>query len=395
MSLDLPRVLPQVEAMSRAAVERAEDARARLQHWDRALDRAAGMPVEEIERRITRAGTRWPGAIPTEEPINAVFDAPPHPPRLDVVAADGSQVYPDRHGMALYYLINIGSIAICHGTGLAPETHSEPHLAFDDEALYGAGEGLISPALIDGQRDVAELATLAQLSEAHAPNAPTLALLDNGLLLWLALQVEHVDSKKVEELLGEYLRHLDSLRRSGAALAGFVDRPRTANVLALLHLVNLDETQPSEASPQQAPYRGLTDRALFALRLKPGQRSARFTHASPVNARFQQAGHAIQFFYLHCGGSDTIARVEVPQWVGKNGELLSLVHAGVLEECRSMAGFPYALARAHELAVVTHDDRQALEQMLTQALLRRGLVASPSRKALTKQWTSGRRRHRL
>lgn len=381
--------------MSRAAAERVKDARSRLQHWDRALDRAAGMPLEVIERRIAKAGTRWPGAVPSEDPLNAVFDAPQPPPRFDVIAADGSQVYPDRHGLALYYLINVGSIVIGHGTGQAPATHTAPLLAFDDEALYGAGEGLISPALIDGQRDVAELAALARLSPERAGQVPRLALLDNGLLLWLALQVEHVDSERVEELLREYLRHLDALRASGAALAGFVERPRTASVLALLHLTNLGETQLSEASLQLAPYRGLTDRALFALRLKPGQRSARFTHASPVNARFRQAGHAIQFFYLHCGGSDTIARVEVPQWVGESGELLSLVHAAILEECRSMAGFPYALARAHELAVVTHDDRQALEQMLSAALLGHGLVAGPSRKALTKQWISGRRRHCL
>ncbi len=395
MSLDLPRLLPQVESMSRAAAERAEAAQARLQHWARTLDRAASMPAEELRRRIDKAGARWPGAIPTEEPINAVFAAPPHPPRLDVIAADGSQVYPDRHGMALYYLINLGSIAIRHGTGFAPETHSEPLLAFEDEALYGTGEGLIAPALIDGQRDVAELAVLARLSEAHAPNAPTLALLDNGLLLWLALQVEHTDSKRVEELLGEYLRHLDRLRASGATLAGFVDRPRTANVLAMLHLASLDASQITEANLQQAPYRGLTDRSLFALRLGPGQRSARFTHASPVNARFRKAGHAIQFFYLCCEGEQAIARVEIPQWVGESTQLLAWVHAGIVEQCRSTGGFPYALARAHELAVVTHDDRRALEQMLGAALLRRGLIAGPSRKALTKQWISGRRRHRL
>lgn len=395
MSLDLPRVLPQVEAMSRAAAERAAGARDRLQLCSRLLDCAAAMPAEEMRRRIARAGTRWPGALPSEEPINAVFEAPELPPRFDVIAADGSQVYPDRHGLALYYLINVGSIVIGRGSGQAPQVNTEPLLAFDDEALYGPGEGLISPALIDGRRDVAELAALARLSEHRSEKAPTLALLDNGLLLWLALQVEHADSKRVEDLLRDYLRQMEALRANGAALAGFIDRPRTANVLALLHLASLEESQLGEASLEQAPYRGLTDRSLFALRLQPGQRSARFTHASPVNTRFQQAGHSIQFFYLHCGGGDTIARVEVPQWVGESEELLFLVHAGILEQCRSMGGFPYALARAHELAVVTHDDRQAFEQMLSAALLRRGLITGPSRKALTKQWTAGRRRHHL
>ncbi|MEW6566871.1 MAG: DNA double-strand break repair nuclease NurA [Chloroflexota bacterium] len=395
MSLDLPRILPQVEAMSRATAERAEALRARIPQLVRALDATAAMPGEELKRRIDLAGSRWPGAIPTNEPVNATYPAPSHPARLAVLAADGSQVYPDRHGLALYYLTNIGSIAIPHGTGAAPQTATEPHLAYEEAELYGDDDGLIAAALVDGQRDVAELAALARLAQAHAPRAPTLALLDNGLLLWLALEVEKADRLQVDQLLNEYLAHLSCLKDTRAAVAGFVDRPRHANVLALLHLAGLEPSQVNEANVQRSPYRGLTDRALFAARLARGERSARFTHASPVNARFQQAGHSIQFFYLHCGAEDAIARVEIPQWVGDDPDLLGRVHAGIVEQCRSTGGFPYALARAHELAVVTQVDRQALEQMLSDALLRRGLMPAPSRKALTKQWTGSRRRHRL
>jgi hypothetical protein len=393
MSLDLPRLLPQVEDMGRAAAERAVARRGLIPQWQAALESAAAMPPEELTRLVAAAGPRWPGAVPTGEPVNADFPPPALAERLTVVAADGSQVHPDRHGAAFFYLINIGSLVIRHGSGQAPETFTEPHLAYEDAELYGEGEGVVAGAVVDGRRDVAELAALARLADGHSGQAPTLALLDNGLLLWLALQAEPSNQKQIDLLLGEFLNNLSIVRESGAAIAGFVDRPRNANVLALLHLL---QTHPADrqGSREAHPYRGLSDRALFEARLEPGRRSARFTHASPLNARYEKAGHSIQFFYLRCD-RDNVARVEIPAWVGEDPVLLGRVHAGILEECRTMGGFPYVLARAHELAVVTPSDRQELDRMLYAAMFRRGLVPSPSRKSQTKQWIGSRRRHRL
>jgi hypothetical protein len=394
MSLNLPQVLPQVDKLGEAAAERAKDAKARIPKMLQAFEEAGRESLPELTNKISRAGDRWPGAIPTEEPLGAVYPAPAHPPQLNIIGADGSQIHPDRHGAALYYLINIGSILIAHGSGQAPVTASNPRLMFEESDLYGDNEGLIPPALIDGQRDLAEMAELARLAETVA-GRPTLALLDNGLLLWLALQEAGPNRREVEHLLSEYLQQLGRLRQTGAAVAGFVDRPRTANVIALLHLAGLPEERINEETLRANPFRGLADRTLFAERLGPGDRSARFTNASPVNQRFRDSGHGIQFFYLRCGQIGQIARIEIPEWVGDSPALLDLVHAGILEQCRTPEGFPYPLVRAHELAVVTQIDRQALDQMLAGVLLRHGLAPSLSQKSLTKQWTSGRRRHRL
>lgn len=394
MSLNLPQVLPQVEKLGKAAADRAADLKARIPRMLQAFEEAGRESLQELTDKISRAGDRWPGAIPTQEPLHAVYPAPAHPPRLNILGADGSQIHPDRHSAALYYLINIGSILVAHGSGQAPQTASQPRLVFEESDLYGDNEGLIPSALIDGQRDVAEMAELARLAETVAGH-PTLALLDNGLLLWLALQEAGHNRRQVERLLADYLQQLGRLRQTGGAVAGFVDRPRTANVIALLHLASLPRERIDEETLRANPFRGLTDRTLFADRLASGERSARFTNASPVNQRFRDSGHAIQFFYLHCGQAGQIARVEIPEWVGDSPTLLDLVHAGILEQCRTPEGFPYPLVRAHELAVVTQIDRQALDQMLAESLLRHGLPASLSQKSVTKQWTSGRRHHRL
>jgi hypothetical protein len=324
--------------------------------------------------------------------VDAVFPCPPHPDRLNIVAADGSQVYPDRHGLTLYYLINIGSICIQHGSGEAPKVSSTPRVVYEEAELYGDDEGLIPSALIDGQRDAAEMAELARL--ASAAGRPTLAILDNGLLLWLAVQMRDTHRAEVSKILGDYLEQLGRLRSAAAAIAGFVDRPRNANVLALAHLASLAPSEVSEEALRASPMRGLTDRHLFARRLRPGERSARFEHASPVNEQFRRAGHAVEFFYLCCGEGQ-VARIEIPTWVGSNLELMEIVHSGIVEECRTPKGFPYALVRAHELAVVSTEDRRALDEMLAEALLRHGLPALPSQKSRTKQWTGVRRRHRL
>lgn len=393
MTLRFPQLLTQIESMSDRAASRAAEAARKLPFAMRAIDQATRMGADELATRIRRAGDRWRGAHLSDESVEQIFDPPPHPIRLNVIGADGSQIHPDRHAAALYFLINIGSITVEQGTGHTPSTASEATVFYEDEQLYDETGELASPAWINAKRDVAEMSTLARLAEGDV-GYPRLCLLDNGLLLWLALQAGDQHRKAVDRLLADYLHNLSRIRDSGASIAGFVDRPRSADVLALLALVLTPDDQHSTGVGGN-PYRGLTDRALFADRLKPGQRSARFVDSSPVNRDFKTAGHQVQFFYLNTGAPETVARVEIPEWVAEDPAKMDWVHAGIIEQCKTTGGFPYPLVRAHELAIVTAADRQAFESMLEGALIRRGLRPRRSQKAQTKRWTGPRRRHRV
>jgi len=393
MSLRFPQLLSQVESLGEIAARRAADAARKLPFAMQAIDEAKRIGAAELSDRIRRAGDRWRGAHLSEEAVDQVFDLPPHPAHLNVIGADGSQIHPDRHAAALYFLINVGSILIEQGTGKPPSPASEAAVFYDDDDLYGDTGELASAAWINAKRDVAEMEALARLAE-DCLGQPTICLLDNGLLLWLALQAGDQHRKSVDRLLAEYLRQMSRIRTSGAAVAGFVDRPRSADVLGLLALV-LTPRDEAAATDGSHPYRGLTDRALFADRLEPGQRSARFVDSSPVNRDFETAGHQIQFFYLNTGGAERIARVEIPGWVAEDPMKMDWVHAGIIEQCKTTGGFPYPLVRAHELAVVTGADRRAFETMIEGALIRRGLRPRLSQKAQTKRWTGSRRRHRL
>src|SRR4051794_8929335 len=49
------------------------------------------------------------------EPLDAVAHATTAPEAYSVMATDGSQIEPDHHGIAEYFLINLGSVLIRYG----------------------------------------------------------------------------------------------------------------------------------------------------------------------------------------------------------------------------------------------------------------------------------------
>ncbi len=393
MALELNKLTHAVDTLGENAARRLGDLAERLPAAVGVLD-SIGLADEALLRKVQAAlRLRWAGAIPTGEPVSAAFEAPAGLEPCTVIAADGSQIYPDRHGVALYYLINIGAIVFRCGAAQAPRTHSRPEVFYEDADLYDEDGGQRPKALIDAERDRRELAMLAELAAGAAPDGPTVALLDNGLLLYLSLQLD--DRALLDEKINLYLDQLDALRATGAAVAGVVDRPRAASVVRLLHLSTLPAGEiRDEALRHLGPFQHLTDALLFA-RLAPGQRSALFVNASPANEMwYRQRGHSIHFFYLNAGrpGKDALLRVEVPEWVARDPQRLSAVHATILEQSRVSDGFPYVLMRAHELAVVTQAERREVDQMITGALIRRGLRPGISQKAQGKAWTGAGRR---
>jgi len=393
VSLDLARLLSQVDQLGAETAQRQAERAAALPKAQAALHQAAGLDPSAIQQRIERAGDRWRGASPGSEAWQISLPAPPLPPRWHAIGADGSQVYPDRHAAAQFCLVNVGSLCLTHGSGEAPVASSRPRLLFRQDELTTTQGEAVDAALVNGMRDVAEMTELADLAERF-PAEPTLALLDNGLLLWLALQEFERRAPEVDALLKHYLGQMDRLRRTQAALAGVIDRPRGTNLLRLVELCMLPPEQVNPESARLRRFPNLVDRDLLETLLPPGHRSAMFQVVSPLNAAFEARGHGVHFFYLNTGYDGQIARVEVPAWVAEDAERLSCVHAGILEECR-LTGIPYVLVRAHELAVVTQHDRSALESLIAGALLRQGIEPRISQKSTTKRWTASRRRHRL
>ncbi|MBN1267224.1 MAG: DNA double-strand break repair nuclease NurA [Anaerolineales bacterium] len=393
MSLDLNQLIPQIRQMSKTIIDRSQTVEARIPALQAVMQQ--GVPdSEKLQKKKDRAGKNWGGALPSEEPIQQFYPPPPTPESYAVLGADGSQIYPNRHSLALYYLINTGSIRIQYGSGNVPEIFSSPQVFYQEDDLYPDSGGQIDTALINGKRDVSEMEELARLAELNH-DTPTIALLDNGLLLWIAAQSPNSSKRLVDQIVQRYQEQMLRLKQSGTALAGVIDRPRSPNLVRLLQILQLPLEAISAEALADPDLQRLSDRLLLQNWLPEGFRTARLVQSSSLNEDFSRAGLPIEFFYLNNGFENQILRVEVPGWVAASKELLDLVHAGILQQCLSTGGFPYVLARAHELAVVTQPEQRIVEETLARELLQHGFRGMISRKQTTKQWLGGKKRHTL
>jgi hypothetical protein len=324
-------------------------------------------------------------AIPTEEPLDAVRPLPTMPERFTVAAADGSQIQPDRHGAALFHLINVGSLVYRHGSGEAPEAKSESTLGYTEDDLYEHGMP-VAGNLLDVRRDLAELKRLADASVDEQPGR-TVALVDGSIVLWVLKDLPG-DARITK--IAAYLDQLDRIRQAGAVVGGYISRPGYDEVTRLLYLASLNgDTKKAEEQPN--PLEHLPDRAIFAT-LPPGARSALFVSPKDISQTdYARRGHEVHFFYLNVveedGREPVIARVEVPAWVADHAGRLDLVHGAVVAQARITGDYPYALARADELAYISSRERAAFEEMVLTALLRAGVRSTPSPKAHYKRLT--------
>ncbi len=388
VTLELSQLTEQVQALGREAAARQQQYAGMTSLARRWLAEYAGQGAE-----LRHSARAVHAAIPTAEPLDSVHPLPSIPEQFTFIAADGSQIQPDRHGATLYYLINVGSLVYRSGSGQTPEPLSRPTLGYTESDLYENGM-LVAGNLLDVRRDLAEVTRLADLCSAEPPGR-TLAVVDGTLLLWV-LEERSEEWRRVK--VAAYLDQLSRIRASGAAVAAFTSRPRRAEVTRLLHLADLGG-DAERAAREPNPLERLPDRALFEM-LPPGARSALFVSPAPINHdHYLPAGHTLHFFYLNLARADQdpiIARIELPGWAAEDADKLALIHGGIVAQARITGDYPYALARADELAFISGPEREAFGEMIATALLQAGVRATISPKAYYKTLTRrGKRSHRL
>jgi hypothetical protein len=402
MTLELNQVAPQVKAMGQS-LDKHITARQVAAEEARLLLRQFSTEFSALVDRITRAEKiqarqrfDWVGAAPTTEALAQAYPLPSCPDRVTVIAGDGSQILPDRHGITLYYLINVGSIVYRHGSNRKPETYNPtPILCYDPEDLFDLQGQLISAGEVNVRRDLAELAVLTDLAARNASGEaePLIALIDGQL----TLRVIDLPFEQQQKCQDEYIEMLNRLRQAQARVAGYIDRPRSTFVVALIRLASLEPEAITEEALRQNPFRHLTDTDLFDF-LGPGQRSAIFAVRAKGTEKYEYAGHGIHFFYLNVGldpAAPNLVRVEIPAWLVTDPQGLDVLHAAIVRQARINGGYPYVLARAHELAIISGEEREAFEMMLAVEMRRKGLKPSLSAKQFNKSLLTGREGFRL
>lgn len=404
MALDLAALSPQIRQMGNSLAQNVNEKYARLNEVsERYLSETGKEDVwgQIIDQAVkSRKPFPWPLAKPLE-PFDTVEDALPSPTEHVILATDGSQIDVNHHGNALCYLINIGKVYLHYGPNSRAKLSSHPMLAYEEEDLYLQKEGmqriLVEGRYVNFKRDVQEIKVLTDLATEWADlNVPTLALQDGTLIRWVLASEESIIK---ERFLEPYRQSLAYFCQKQLPIASYISRSRAREIMGMLRFIYCHDVQvgqeprcqrrkcsPSgtQSNPSCFICEGLTDGQLLGKQLqKDGQRGPLFISLSPINVRDYEERQRIHFFYMRIGRE--IARIEVPQWVAKDSKHISLVQSLIFDQCKKGQGYPVALARAHEQAVVRSADRRTFEKMIEGSLLRAEVPNFASRKLESKE----------
>jgi hypothetical protein len=398
MALDLAALSRQIRTMSRALSVEADDRRARqMVALGRFLEEALAHQIWAEASDLSRDGFAWLLARPVE-PLNTIVDLPSCPSDYALIATDGSQIDVERHGMVACYVINIGRVFLRYGSRSTAKLSSRPTLYYRDEDLYlndGVRRIPIEGNLLSARRDIVEGVELVGLSDEFLDRSlPSLALQDGTLVRWT---LSGADKAVQQQFLQPYLRYLDTFKERQIPVASYISRPRAPEVSGIIRLMFCPDVQVGEGKgakcndcsdvaagriPSCMVCQGLTDADILGDTLAEGQRGPLFVSLSRVNVE-AYGEHLIHFFYLRVGRE--IARVEVPRWVAEDRAALDRVHTLIYDQCMRGQGYPVALARAHEQAVVKAADRRAFQSMVESSLMRAELPTENSRKRDSKE----------
>jgi hypothetical protein len=398
MPLDLAALSRQVRSMSSTLTHEADERRERQAIMlGRFLEEAHAHAMWAEAVDLSREAFAWLLARPVE-PLDTIVDVPARPESYSVVATDGSQIDVERHGMAACYVINIGRVFLRYGARPGAKLSSRPELYYRDEDLYltdGARRIPIEGNYLSARRDVEEGLALAELADEFLQREPhPVALQDGTLVRWTLAGAE----KFVQQhFLQPYLEYLESMRARGIPVASYISRPRAPEVAGAIRLMLCPDvdvstgsgancSQCSDQAAGRAPScgicQGITDADVLADTLAEGQRGPLFASMSRINVE-SYGQHQIHFFYMRVGRE--VARVEIPRWVAEDRPLLDRVHSVVYDQYVKGQGYPVALARAHEQAIVRAADRRAFLSIVEGSLLRAELPASDSAKRTMKE----------
>ena len=242
---------------------------------------------------------------------------------------DGSHIDVDRHLPLRCHLINLGGCAVTYGNDSGRRIFSEPTLAVDDDDLYlrhpdGApGETLIAGPLLSTLRTVREVERLADAVK----RCPTIG---RCWPCWTAPWPSGTCSGAT----------------TPATFADILIAERPQPALARLRAASTDRRPVAVAAYTSRP-------------------------------RTTEADGAVRLLLCDQGEAE-IARVEVPDWLAEDSELLALSHAMLVKQCELGFGYPVAVSETHEQAVISGHDREEFRRITLILLEQRRLPTAES-----------------
>lgn len=312
--------------------------------------------------------TKQPVPLPTWEGAAGLIQAIDQINTYDVIAIDGSQIYPDRHEGILCFVINIGTVFLRYRTDQSSVSfESIPYLL----SHTGDSEFENKQEMVNAMRTEREFMYGLDMMSKQAPDTPRLLLVDGSLVFW-HLQVTESEAK--QQFLSRYVKLLEQYYEKKQLFAGFISLPQSRE------LINIVRTVGQQQTGQLLTLDSLVDADVAQTYLQPLQRSIIFQNHASVTQQYPEHSKP-HFYYFHTGNE--IARIELPAWIALNKEHLATVESIIADQCVKGFGYPVALAEAHEQAVISAADREFFYTTI-QAMLNKN-VARSSQKLMKKK----------
>lgn len=257
MSLDFQQVRQQIKQFSAEVVLR-EHQLMNLREQALALINRDAKEMESLRSKVELISQRYDTylrcAFPVSEPLDAHFPTPPLPQHATIIAADGSQISPDRHIEVYYGLVNVGAIQMLHNS---PE---HPRPVIRSNLLYGEHAKSLNEATLALMRDLDERKILAELAKSAQP--PVITFTDGPIELWISRDSDALEASTFQKHLDEYLQTLSRLLELNVITAGYVDKP-SANLVVRLLEVDMASQGDLPTIRNAHPLNGVVDVDLF------------------------------------------------------------------------------------------------------------------------------------
>jgi hypothetical protein len=295
------------------------------------------------------------------------------------IAADGSEIPIDSDFFFLYYVINVGIIAIKYGKDAFFSADSIPEIFYKDNDLYEEVEGrklLVKGELLESKMLLKESIALSEaIEEFYNENVPLVSLIDGTLIQW---EIKSRSDSFKRMFIEKFESLFKKSKELNSPVAGYISGSHSKDVVGLVKIAALLKEKWSETDIEK--FNILEDTDIFARLLKRGERSALFKSNIPILSFYNEP---IYFFYLNVGPE--VARIELPSFVAKNESKISLLHELILNQAEKGKGYPVVLREAHEQAVIKNSEKMALQEMFIEQLAQKGIIFNENYKLLFKK----------
>lgn len=271
-----------------------------------------------------------------------------------VVAVDGSQIYPDKHQGTHCFLVNIGSAVFTYSalTG-ASFFCSEPFL-FADEF---DSDMALSIDSVNGRREELEFQTGLQLAKDLKKKStnPTILLFDGSLIFW------HLESKEIslqKYFLKSYIDTLEQLYQEQIPVMGYISLPKSKD---LVNLVRAHVTGFTKNADWTQLFVHTVDANVAHMFLSVGSCSTIFKSHASITKQYPE--HLAPWFCYYAT-KDEVVRIEFPQYSALDLVMFQQGLQVIIDQVAKGNGYPLCLAEAHMQAVVKGSDREFFYQAL-------------------------------